>query len=124
MVVDLNDVVPFFQWLFGSNWKNGALLYWLVTVAIVTGIATLIALLVAMALTWAGRGHQIDGAVVARAVDDLLHMSPRRVSALAWLSIKESIRRRVVIVFIVFIVILSFAGWFLDPGSINPDGST
>ena len=114
MVIDLNDVIPFFHWL------PGALLYWLVIVAIVTGIATVVAWLVAavrhgpivaMRLTWR---------LLCGAVDDLVHMSPRRVAALAWLSIKESIRRRVVIVFIVFIVILSFAGWFLDPGSINP----
>ena len=44
-------------------------------------------------------------------------MSPRRVSALAWLAVKESIRRRVVVAFAVFIVVLLFAGWFLDPGS-------
>jgi hypothetical protein len=114
MVVDLNDVVPFFQWL------PGALLTWLVVVAIVAGMATVVAWLVAavrhgpmvaVKLTW----RLLRGAVV-----DLVRMSPRRVSALAWLSIKESIRRRVVIVFIVFILILSFAGWFLDPGSINP----
>ncbi len=51
---------------------------------------------------------------------DLIHISPRRVAALAWLAIKESIRRRVVVVFAVFILILLFAGWFLDPGSIDP----
>ena len=51
---------------------------------------------------------------------DLTHLSPRRVWALAWLAVKESIRRRVVVVFAVFIVILLFAGWFLDPGSADP----
>jgi hypothetical protein len=47
-------------------------------------------------------------------------MSPRRVWALAWLAVKESIRRRVVVVFGVFVVILLFAGWFLDVGSNEP----
>ena len=47
-------------------------------------------------------------------------MSPRRVWALTWLAIQDSLRRRVVIVFVVFIVVLSFAGWFLDPGSEHP----
>ena len=51
---------------------------------------------------------------------DLVHLSPRRVWALARLAIQESIRRRVVVVFAVFILILLFAGWFLDPGSIDP----
>jgi hypothetical protein len=39
---------------------------------------------------------------------------------LAWLAVKESIRRRVVVVFAVFMLLLLFAGWFLDPGSPNP----
>ena len=33
---------------------------------------------------------------------------------------KESIRRRVVVVFAVFLVVLLFAGWFLDPASDRP----
>ena len=51
---------------------------------------------------------------------DLLSVSPRRVAALTWLSVKDSIRRRVVVVFGVFILIILFAGWFLDPGSSHP----
>ena len=49
-----------------------------------------------------------------------MRLSPWRVGALAWLAIKESIRRRVVVVLAVFIIILLFAGWYLDPGSTNP----
>ncbi len=51
---------------------------------------------------------------------DLLLISPRRVAALAWLGVKEAIRRRVIIVFVVFLGILLMAGWFLDPASDNP----
>ena len=47
-------------------------------------------------------------------------ISPRRVAALTWLAVKESIRRRVVVVVAVFILVLLFAGWFLDPNSTNP----
>lgn len=57
--------------------------------------------------TWAG-------------LTDLLLISPRRVAALAWLGVKEAIRRRVIIVFVVFLGILLMAGWFLDPASNNP----
>jgi len=38
----------------------------------------------------------------------------QRVWAIAWLAIKESLRRRVLFIFLVFLVILMFAGWFLD----------
>ncbi len=51
---------------------------------------------------------------------DLAHLSPRRVYAMARLSFQESIRRRVLVVFVVFVVALLFAGWFLDPGSTHP----
>ena len=40
--------------------------------------------------------------------------------ALSWLAVKESIRRRVVVVFAMFILVLLYAGWFLDPKSTNP----
>jgi len=114
MVVDLKDVVPFLTWL---PW---AVLNWLVVVACVAVGSTVVGWLVAalrhgpVAATW------ITAAVLRDAVFDLVFLSPRRVWALARLAIKESIRRRVVVVFAVFILILSFAGWFLDPGSIDP----
>ncbi|HBO44421.1 MAG TPA: hypothetical protein DD670_10910 [Planctomycetaceae bacterium] len=58
--------------------------------------------------------------MLSAAASDLFRMSPRRVAALTWLSVKDSIRRRVVVVFILFVVVLLFAGWFLDPGSDHP----
>ena len=51
---------------------------------------------------------------------DIVRISPRRVLALARLAVQESIRRRVVVVFAVFILILLFAGWYLDRESIDP----
>jgi ABC-type transport system involved in multi-copper enzyme maturation permease subunit len=63
---------------------------------------------------------QIIGRVLRDAPLDWIYLSPRRVWALARLAIQESIRRRVVVVFAVFILILLFAGWFLDPGSVDP----
>ena len=41
-------------------------------------------------------------------------ISPRRILALAWLAVQESLRRRVLVGFAVFLLILLFAGWFLD----------
>jgi len=51
---------------------------------------------------------------------DLAGMSPRRVWALARLAVQESLRRNVLVVLAVFALLLLFAGWFLDPGSVNP----
>jgi len=44
----------------------------------------------------------------------------RRVWAIARLAIKESLRRRVLFIFLVFLIILMFAGWFLDPDATDP----
>jgi ABC-type transport system involved in multi-copper enzyme maturation permease subunit len=40
--------------------------------------------------------------------------------ALTRLAIKESIRRRVVVVFVIFVLLMFFAGWFMQPNSANP----
>ena len=51
---------------------------------------------------------------------DLLAISPRRVWALARLTIQESLRKRALAGLAVFAVILMFAIWFLDTSSIDP----
>jgi len=61
-----------------------------------------------------------SGCVMADTVLDIVRMSSRRILALAWLAVRESIRRRVVIVFVVFLVLLLFAGWYLNPTSDQP----
>jgi hypothetical protein len=54
------------------------------------------------------------------AAKDLVSIAPRRVWALARLSIHEAIRRRVWVALVAFAVVLMFAGWFLDPNSPEP----
>ena len=52
--------------------------------------------------------------VVVNGLSELFTTSPRRVWAIARLAIKESIRRRVIVALVVYVVILLFAGWFLQ----------
>lgn len=47
-------------------------------------------------------------------VTDLLGMSPKRVGAIASLTIKESVRRKALLVFVVFAALFMFGGWFLS----------
>ncbi|HEX4150366.1 MAG TPA: hypothetical protein VHY20_15320, partial [Pirellulales bacterium] len=51
---------------------------------------------------------------------DLVRVSPRRVYALARLTVQESLRRKVLAGFGMFAVILLFALWFLDTASVDP----
>jgi hypothetical protein len=113
-MVNEHPVPPFLEW-----WQLASL-HWLL---IVGGLAVLLisgGQLVATlqrgpnaAFFWL-KGLLVSGA------QDLFLLSPRRVWALSWLAVKESIRRRVVVAFAVFVVVLLFAGWFLDPSSSHP----
>ncbi len=64
-------------------------------------------------------GDRVYRAIIG-AIVDLIHISPRRVWALARLAIQEAVRRRIWASLIAFVVILMFAGWFLDPSSPEP----
>lgn len=112
MVVE-NIPVPLTQWL-PAAWT-----IWWQVMALIAGAALVLGYLVA-----AIRQGPITGAVsltrsLLGACGDLLRMSPRRIAALAWLAVKESIHRLVIVAFAVFVVILLFAGWYLDASATN-----
>ena len=113
MVIE-DTIPPFFQWL------PGGLFHWLLVVGSLAIAALLIGWLMAALRHGPGAAMRMIGRTLADAWGDVVHMSPRRVGALAWLAVKESIRRWVLVVFGVFLVILLFAGFFLDPASAYP----
>lgn len=51
---------------------------------------------------------------------DLLFMSPRRVGAIAVLVFRESVRRKTLLVLVVFAICFLFAGWFLSDPNRDP----
>ena len=102
------------------TWLSEGFLYWLVVVVILSVVGVPIGWLVAALRYGPVVGLRKTAGVLAAGAADLPGISPRRVWALTWLAVKESIRRRVVVVFAVFILVLAFAGLFLDPGSPNP----
>lgn len=112
MVVE-NFLPPFTLWL------SGAVLNWLGAVLVATVFASLMAYVILSV-----RRGPVGAAVTLSkniwdGLVDLAAMSPRRLRALSWLAVKESLHRLVLVVFAVFIVILLFAGWYLDDRSIN-----
>ncbi len=102
------------------EWLPAAFLYWLIVVVVLTAAGVLLGFVVAAAERGPRAGIRRTRGVLTSGAADIVRMSPRRVWALARLGVKESIRRRVVVVFLIFILVLLFAGWFLDPGSPNP----
>jgi len=111
----LEEEIPKF-----TAWIGPALVAWLFTAGLVAVFAAALAWLVQSLI----HGPLAAGDRVYRGVlttlADLAGMSPRRIWALARLAIQESLRRNVLVVLGLFAVIVLFAGWFLDPASVNP----
>ena len=108
------EILPFFEWL---PWAS---LTWVIAVAALLLIGGGLALLFSIIRRGPAKGIVAVFRVMFEAVTDVVSISPRRVSALAWLAVKESIRKKVVVGFAIFILVLMMAGWFLDPASTDP----
>ncbi len=106
--------IVFGPWLAtaGQHWLFALLMLALVALALVY---------TALALTYGPllAGERLVLGILAGA-NDLWRTSPRRIGALAWLAIQESLRRRALAGFAIFLVLLAFALWFLDPDTYDP----
>lgn len=103
-----------------SEWLPQAAVSWLVVVGLIALVAIVFSFLVAAIRNGPGRALELLFTGIGQAVADLVRISPRRVFALAGLAIKEAISRRVLVAFAVFILVMLFAGWFLDTANDNP----
>ena len=101
------DITPFtFQDL------SSSLISWL----IIIGVLVVLGLVISFVLSLARNGVAGVGVFVRGLVsflEDVGSLSPRRILALTNLTLKEAIRRKALLVFAVFAVLLMFAGWFL-----------
>jgi hypothetical protein len=107
------EIPGFFAWL------GPALVWFLRTSALVVLFAGLAAWLVQAA--WAGpleAGDRVYRGVLT-GLRDLAGTSPGRVWALARLAIQEAVRRNVLVVLALFGLVVLFAGWFLDPATVE-----
>ena len=115
------QVEPFFSWLLMDTGDGqSAVLHFVLTALALLGIASVAAYLVA-----AFRHGPIQGAkVVLRSLGDglidILRISPRRVYGLATLAFREAFRRYIWVALVMFLIMLAFTGWFLDPKSGDP----
>ena len=106
--------------LLGSNWSGGALYTWLGVVTGLTGVVYVCCWLASILLGGPVAGTRGCGRAVAGIAIDLARISPRRIWALAWLAVRESLRRRVLVVFVVFVILILFAALFIDKSSQHP----
>jgi hypothetical protein len=93
---------------------------WLLVVGVLSALAGGLSLVFAVVLHGAA-GPAVAWRVACEGVTDFVRMSPRRIWALTVLTMKESLRRRVLLIFIVFVVLFMFAGWFMGDSDMRPD---
>jgi len=114
MVLDDKQIIPFFQWLPG-----GLSLFGVTLLALLVG-GIFVGYLVSALRYGPGVAFARVFSTLSTGIRELFEISPRRVIAMTMLAFREAIRRKVLIVFAVFMAILLFAGWFLDPGADHP----
>ena len=93
---------------------------WLILFGSVSGIVLAIALFTSLV----ARGLSGPVAVFRQLrefVVDMVRLSPRRVLALATLTFREAVRRKALLVFVVFALLFMFGGWFLSSSGERPD---
>ncbi len=114
MVIEPGHETPeFFDWI------GPALLTWLVVglVLIVFGVG--LALLFAIISRGPGPGYRTVAQRLREGTLDLLSTSPLRILALAQLSVKEAVRKKVFVALVVFVIIIAGAAWLMTPGAGN-----
>ena len=106
--------------LLGSNWSGGALYTWVGVATGLTGVVYACGWLASILVGGPLAGTRQCGRAMVDIASDLARISARRVFALAWLAVRESLRRRVVVVFVVFVVLILFAALFIKKDSLHP----
>lgn len=102
------------------NWLMWAAITWLGVTAGLIFFAVAFSILFAGLRMGPRNAAKMVLGVVKNAFSDVLFISPMRVGALALLTFKEAVRRKIVVGFIIFILIVLFAGMFLDATSRHP----
>ncbi len=116
MRIEQDQMWGYFEWLI----YNFGLLQGVVVAFVAALLGFIVCFLVSMARNGPGEAfYNVTRVVYELIARDIPGTSPRRIYALAKLAFQEAIRRRVLVVMAVFIVVLLFAGWFLDPGADN-----
>ena len=92
--------------------------------AFVFGSSMVLALVVCLVVGVITRGAKGFVDVFSGVLDffvQIIHISPRRIWSLSVLTIRESLRQKILFVFIIFAVLFMFAGWFLAGAADRPD---
>lgn len=99
---------------------SGAANSWLMLLGILTLISVGLSFVLSLARN-GGSGVAIFTTGLRSYLGDLFSLSPGRIYALTKLTLLEAIRRKALLVFVVFAILLMFAGWFLTDTNSRPE---
>ena len=120
MIIE-REIPPWLDWLLGTGSAQGsALLHWLAVVGLAFLLGLALAVLIGIGHQGPLRGLRRTFWRLGEGLLDLVRLSPRRTLAMTRLALHEAVRRRVLVGFVLFSVILLFGGWFLDPTTRKP----
>ncbi len=109
------------EFLSFADWFGSAIKFFVIAVPLLILLAIFICYLISAARRGPVEAFYAVAGVIATALGrDLPATSLRRILAITRLTIKEAVRRRVIVGFVIFVVIFLFAGWFLDVRSDDP----
>lgn len=106
-------------WSWFTDLSNGPFWY-LLALLIILVVVSVVGFLVALIRNGPAVAGERTYAVLAGSFLDLVHLSPRRVWAMAKLVLLDSWRRKVWVVLILYGILLLFASQYLSPTSQNP----
>ncbi len=109
------DPQPLLLWYRNHPTKGfelGAIPIWFIVAGGLALIVFLVSLL-SVFVNHRGAGRKVFTGELSGCLSDLGSLSPRRIGALAKLTFLEAYRRKALSVFVVFALLLMFAGWFM-----------
>jgi hypothetical protein len=115
MVVDQSEFESFGVW-FSSYMVDFSML----TLFLLVGWAILAFALAAIRNSPGRAAKMIAGTIKRAFIVDFPRTSIRRTMAMSRLAVQEAIRNKVLIIFVLFVALLLFAGWFLDVENDHP----
>ncbi len=120
MIIE-REIPPWLDWLLGTGKaQSSALLNWLLVIGTVFLLGVALAVILGICYHGPARGVRRTFHRLWEGILDLVRFSPRRTLAMTRLALHEAVRRRVLVAFLLFSVILLFGGWFLDPTTRKP----
>lgn len=92
---------------------SATVLDWLTIVGILLGVSLTLGFIFSF-VAGGLKGPQIFWTSLVTGAIDLTHLSRRRIWAVAVLTFRQAVRRKALLVFVIFALLFMFAGWFLS----------